>query len=295
MRTFIFRALFALSAAAVATTTGSAQTTSFADNFNRTSLNTGAPTTYSTVVSAGDGGAGVATNFLQLTNNASAAVNTTGTVFVGGLTSSYTGGFDPVLANNAGQRVEWTYNFKSNTTLTGFGPNEDGLAFVVGATGPDLTTANGYAVMIGRGGTDRLELVSFANGINNQAVVITDGSAAGRLNPSTRYASVKLQFDQTTGAWSLFLRNDGTAAWGDPTTVTTQVGTAVVDSTFTATALDRFGFFFNYDGGTATTAQFDNYQVSLTPVPEPTLVFPVGLGAVGLAGWVRRRRRRPAA
>ena len=51
-------------------------TTLFTDDFNRVSLTTGAPTTYLTSVTAGDGGASlVSSQFLRLTNDATAAAN----------------------------------------------------------------------------------------------------------------------------------------------------------------------------------------------------------------------------
>jgi hypothetical protein len=281
----------------------SGQTTVFSDNFNRASLTGGAPASYTTTVTAGDGGASiVGSSYLQLTNSATGG-NGAGRVFVTAPTSAYGGGYNTTLSANAATSIDWTFNMRyaPQSQGGGFNSGKPGLAFVLGATGSDLTTANGYAVTIGHNGqSDRIQFERFANGIVSDAS-LTAVVAAGTANLSgvTNYASVRVSYAPSTSQWSLYVRDDGATGWSDPSRgVTNLIGTAT-DSTYTNINLSQFGFFWNYGSAGTQVGQFDNTAVNMTPVPEPGAALGVGALILAAAGLARRLRgatvRRPAA
>ena len=279
-----------------------AQTTVFSDNFNRANLVSGAPTTYTTTITTGDGGALIPSGtFLQLTNDFTANPNASGRVSLSGLTSSYGAGYNPTLGSNAGasQVVEWTTNVKYNglTNLNGFGGGNFAVAIVLASNRSDFTAADaqGYALAMSNTGTpDPIRLVKFTGGLTANAN-ITDIVNPGVANMSSvnNFASARVQFNAGTGNWSLFVRDDGASAWGDPTTVTNQIGTATNDTTFTNISLANFGFYFGH-GGTAAnqTVDFDNYSVTVAPVPEPATILVVSGLSFCAIGCVRRCRKR---
>ena len=281
-----------------------AQTTVFSDNFNRAALTTGAPTTYMIPVTAGDGGAQiVSSSFLRLTNDSDHAVaNASGRVMVSGLTSSYAAPYNTTLGLNTGQVVEWSANMKysgpSNGTQPGaFGLGSYATAIVLASDRSDFTAsdAQGYAIALGSGGTiDPVRLIRFTNGLtgnlNITDIVTSNPSALATVN---NFASVRVRFDAITSQWSLFVRDDGASAWGDPTTVTTQIGTATVDTTLTNISLANFGFLWSYGGTPADqTTDFDNYRVTVAPVTEPATILAVSGLSLCAIGCVRRCRKR---
>ena len=92
--------------------TAMGQTQAFFDNFNRAALNIGASTTYSVIVSTGDGGAAITSDScLELTNDFSADTNANGIVYVAGLTQSFSNGYNQMLHADTGA-LEWTFNFR---------------------------------------------------------------------------------------------------------------------------------------------------------------------------------------
>jgi trimeric autotransporter adhesin len=269
-------------------------TTLFSDTFNRASLTVGAPTTYSTQVTSGDGGASIiSSQFLRLTNDSSASANASGRVFVTGDTAHFDG-FQPQLHTNVGA-LTWSFNAKSNRTSDpgGFGAGNYGLAVVLAATSSDLTAASGYAVAYGNpGAPDPIRLVRFTGGIDTDSNLTTLlSSGVSDLAGFANYASIKVRYTPQSDSWELFVRDDGASAWENPTTVSTQIGSAVVDSTFTHSPISSFGYTWNYNSGANQSAQFDNFlltqTISPTAAPEPmSFAFVV----VGIP--VLRRRRR---
>src|SRR5436190_23449506 len=115
----------------------------FTDNFNRSTLN-GGTYTYTTVVTAGDGAATVVgSDRLQLSNDSTAAANANGRVYVTTATSAFGSPYNSQLNQNPGV-VTWTLNMQQiRADPSGFGGGGYGVAFVLGASSSDLTTANG--------------------------------------------------------------------------------------------------------------------------------------------------------
>jgi hypothetical protein len=290
-----------------------AQSTVFSDTFERLTLN-GGPTTYAT------GGVGsqviaavphqlnnLPTSVLRLASSVP-TVASSGTSFVTASTN-FGGGYQQQLNQNA--VVQWTFNFRQGLpnaggqTPGGFDAGEFGLAIVLGASGSDLTTANGYAVTLGRqGNSDRVGLVRFNGGIasdNNHTNVLGNNDTI-RLNSiggdNQSYASVRITYTAATNNWSLAVRNDGATSWTNPAGGTYTAGGPNSDiksgaeqgTTLTNTSLANFGFFWNYGSSLLDpNAVFDNYSVGVTPVPEPTFVL-AGVAVVGIGLTTRRRQ-----
>jgi hypothetical protein len=267
-----------------------AQIIVFQDNFNRASLTTGSPTTYSTNITAGDGGASIfGSLFLELTNDATIALNANGRVYVTGLISSFTAPYNTTLNLNPGL-ITWTFNFRYNRTTnpSGFDLGNYGLAVILCSDVADLTIANGYALVYGQTGTiDPIKLVSFANGLDGNAN-LTDiiSSGINDISAVNNYVSARITFNPTTGGWSLFLRDDGSSSWSDPSSgVSTQIGSTVINNTYTSSTLSNFGFWWGYSTAANQTSQFDNLNVSITINPVTNIqVNGTGTGT-GAVSW----------
>ena len=190
-------------------------TTVFSDNFNRASLTPGGTPsmTYSTVVTAGDGGASInGSNFLQITNDNSGAANALGMTFITGPLSTYASPFINTLTSNDGV-IEWTFNMRYGRTTapSGFDGGNYGIAAVLAASSSDLTTANGYAIVYG--GTEttkRYKLVSFKNGLdinsNITDIISNTSSAPANFN---NYVSLRVRYNPSTHEWYVYLRDNG--------------------------------------------------------------------------------------
>ncbi len=261
------------------TEAGTIETTQvFLDNFNRAALTTGAPTTYTTTVTAGDGGASIASStFLQITNDASGTANANGVTHVSGLTSSFASPYNQTLSSNP-TGVEWIFNFRFNRTTnpSGFASGEYGTAIILAASSSLFhNTGNGYAVVYGNStATDPIRLVRFTGGLTGTITNICT-SGANDIAAVNNYVSVRVVYVSSTNSWSLFVRDDGASAWSDPTTgVTAQKGSTTTDTTYTATVLTNFGFYWNYATATTQTSQFDNFRVRNTAPFSVTTVTP---------------------
>jgi len=151
-------------------------TTVFSDDFNRASLGAA----WTTTVTAGDGGASIVSNILQLTNDASGTANANGRVFTTAPTSSFLSPFNQVLSSNPGL-ISWSFNIQQiRADPSGFNSGSYGAAFVLAGTSGDLTAGNGYAVAIGQSGTtDPIRLVRYAGGLglDSQLTNVISGTA----------------------------------------------------------------------------------------------------------------------
>lgn len=258
----------------------------FSDDFNRATLNGGTYTYTTTVTGMGADGAAsiVGSDRLQLSNDGTGAANAIGTVGVTTPTSAFSSPYNSQLNQNAGL-VTWTFNMRQiRTDPSGFDSSEYGVAFVLGATSSDLTSANGYAVVLGQNlSTDPIRLVSFTGGLDanaNLANVISGGAPLSDIG--AEYLSLRVTYDPSADSWSLYGRNDGASSFTDPTTGTLTFAGGAFNSTYTGTLLSEIGFFWNYNTAANQASLFDN--VSITAIPEPTewsLYSAIGLLAIG--------------
>jgi len=253
------------------------QTTVFSDNF---SINTSATWTTSgaigssswTITRSGDDwGArrNTSPEQLELTNDVGATTNGSGWIFANTLATSFTTPYDTVLNSNTGL-VTWYFNIRTNrSNLAGFGSGNYGEAFIIGSTGNDVSASspyNGYALILGNSGTpDPLRFGYFSGGLDGFTELIASNTT-GLTNIGTNYYSVKITYDPSTNIWELFLRDDGSTAFTDPTTGSlTSQGTAK-DNTYTDSSLDYLGAY--WQGGTTANqlAFFDNVSVIISPL-----------------------------
>jgi hypothetical protein len=280
------------------------QTTVFVDDFNRGAVvspltNGGTPTmtwtttTTSTGNSSG-GGATSRTNLLSgsdytlqilAANSSSSPAQSSGRTFVSGSLSTISYPFNPVLSNNSGD-VSWTFVMRTNrsTALSGFASNNYAAAVVLASTSADFMTANGYAVIMVKGTTtNAVSLVKFTGGLGSTPVTIIGPSTDIAAN--SNFVSVKVVYLPSSNTWQLYVRDDASnSVKGDPVTVNTQVGSNIVDATYTNSTLTHFGFFWNHSAASAYTSNtvfFDDFRVS-TIIPPPTTYT---WNATGTASW----------
>ena len=253
------------------------QTQVFLDNFNRAILNSGTPTAYSITVTNGDGGAVINTgSFLELTNDASAATNADGIVFVSGMTQDFLSPYSQTLHSNS-STIEWTFNFRYNRTTnpSGLAASNYGTAIILAISNSVFAgtgAGNGYAVVFGSSGTpDPIRLVKFSGGLTGTVTnIISSGS--NDISNVNNYVSVRVKYEPNADNWSLFIRDDGSSNWADPSAgVTNQKGSTTSDNTYTSIPLTHFGFYWAYATAISQTSQFDNLGVLLTNTNTPTI------------------------
>ena len=171
--------------------------------------------------------------------------------------SGFNSPFNPTLGSNSGT-LEWSFNLRTNrnTIFTGFLAGGYGGAVVLASA----TTGNGYALVYGGTGTRDWRLVRYTGGLAGTRTEIISG---GVFSAGTNYVSARIVYTPITNTWSYYFRDDGPTAWGDPTTVSTLIGSAV-DSTYTSSLMSVFGVFFNYSTAASQNLQFDNLRVLIT-------------------------------
>jgi hypothetical protein len=205
--------------------------------------------------------------------------------------SNFSAPIDVILGNNPGT-VTWTLNMRSSISdLSGLDNNESAIAFVLAATGSDLTSANGYAVMWGGStSTDPIRLVRFSGGMDADANVTTMITASGGSgtggDPNTNYMSIKVTYNPVSDAFELFTRSDGTSAFADPASGSYTSAGTLVNTTYTNSTMSHIAAMGRYSGDN-NDFYFDNINVDV--VPEPASVAMLGLGAVAFASTRRRR------
>lgn len=212
---------------------------------------------------------------------------TGGRTYAYGALSSYTTSFNSRLANNTGA-VTWTFTFRTNrnTALSGFDENQYGIAVVLAADGYNFLTANGYAVILNRHASvspkNAVSLVKFASGIdlNTKVTTIIGPSLTETTDDLRLWYNVKVVYTPSTDTWELFVRKQASGGYtdkGDPTTVTTLVGSATVDNTYTATSLTHCGFLFNHSAVSSSnvnsnTVYIDDFKVTVfDPTPSTSV------------------------
>jgi hypothetical protein len=175
--------------------------------------------------------------------------------------SGFNSPFNPTLSLNT-VNVEWSFNLRTNrnTIFPGFSAGTYGAAVVLaGTSGTLLNTGNGYALVYGGTGTRNWRLVRYTSGLFGTRTDIISG---GVFAAGTNYVSARIVYTPSTNTWTYYFRDDGAVAWGDPTTVTTLIGSAV-DSTYTSSLMSSLGVFFNYSTAANQNLQFDNLVVKL--------------------------------
>ena len=243
--------------------------TPFIDDYNRATLSPGGtPSLTYTNTNSGAGNTTIsASTYLNILNGAVAGQSYT-TVPLSGFGSP----FNPTLASNsATTTIEWSFNLRTNRAaiFSGFLAGNYGGAVVLAGTSVSLgSTGNGYALVYGTTGTRNWKLVRYTGGLTGTQTDIVSG---GIFASNTSYVSVRIVYAPVTNTWSYYFRDDGTTAWGDPTTVNTLIGSAV-DSTYTSSLMSSFGVFFNYSTAANQNLQFDNLRVQIadTPASIPT-------------------------
>jgi hypothetical protein len=241
-------------------------------------------------VNPGGGDALISGNMLKIESNTG---GDSGVSYVTQAISNFAPAFNGVLSSHTSP-VTWTFNMQSNLAdLGGFDSTEEGIAFVIAATGSDLTTANGYAVVWGgTGSTDPIRLVRFAGGLDADAnltdMIVASGASGTAGDPNTNYTSIKVVYTPGTSSFEMFARSDGSSAFADPSAGSYTSAGSVVNSTYTSATMTHIGALARYQGNN-DEALFDN--VSVEALPEPTSLGLIGIGAVGL---LRRRRHNAA-
>ena len=252
------------------------QVTLFSDDFGTSTGSTydtdgviGTSTNWSLSRSGADWGARIHSNILDLTNDASGTANANGWIFgyrdINGLS-----GWNTTLSSNTGT-ITWEFNMRqTRTDPSGFSATSSyGSAFVLAGSSPTPNTSgSGYAVVLGQSGTtDPVRLVSFNNGLQGTlSSNIIASNTSGLTDFGNNYLSIRVTYIPSTNTWGLFLRNDGSSAFTDPTsgTALTSQGTAV-NSTYTSTAGMRYiGGYSQGSTGANETAFFDNIYLKLT-------------------------------
>ena len=212
--------------------------------------------------------------------------------------SNITAGFNTTLTNNT-SLVTWSVNMKVSRTMSSSSNTyADGsyyLAVVLCATGSDLTAANtnGYALILQRSldnaagvNPGAVRLVKFQNGIGSQALgsivssallttpALNAGAAPSAAAPNN--LSLKVTYNPDFDSWQLFYREDASATiFVDPSTGTfLSAGSAVVDATYTSTAMTHFGYLagLSTSASVANQMQIDNFKINLSAIPAFTPV-----------------------
>ena len=215
-------------------------------------------------------------------------------------------GLNPILTDNT-NLITWSVNMRVSRSMSSSSVTyTDGayyLAVVLCASNSDLITGtgsntDGYALILQRSldnptgiNPGAVRLVKFHNGIGSAAAgssvspallatpALNAGVVATAIAPNN--VSIKVVYNPNFDSWQLFYREDPTTApitFADPSTGTfTSAGTAVIDATYTSTAMTHFGFLGSCSTSTSASNQFqlDNFKIQLdTPpayTPPPTV------------------------
>ncbi|MEI6435791.1 MAG: T9SS type A sorting domain-containing protein [Bacteroidota bacterium] len=208
-------------------------------------------------------------------NSTSVPAQTAGRTYVSAPLSTYSAPFNTTLGSNTGA-VTWTFIMRTNrtTALSGFGGSAYVSVVILAAASSNFMTANGYGVMMIKGTTtNAVSLIRFANGLGATPTTIIGPSPD--IANNVNFVSVKVVYTPSTNTWQLYVRDDASSSVkGDPSTVTTQVGTNTINSTYTGTAMTDFGFFWNHSAAgsyLSSTSFYDDFTVTVTPVLSSSL------------------------
>jgi hypothetical protein len=290
------RSLMLLLAMMMLTQVGWGQTTLFSDNFGTSRGSTytaaagviGNDANWVISRSGTDWGAKIDGGRLDITNDASIQSNADGWGF-GYQDINTISGWNTTLSSNTGT-ITWEFNRRQiRTDPSGFGSNTYGVAFVLASTNVTAATAgSGYAVVLGQSGTtDPIRLAHFNNGLQGTLTNIITSNTTSLVDFGADYISVRVTYIPSNNTWELFLRNDGSSSFTDPTSGTlTSQGTAVNSTYTSATGMRYVGGYWQGSTGSTQTAFFDNVYLKKTvTVPAaPTIgTITPGDGQLGVA------------
>lgn len=171
-------------------------------------------------------------------------------VNIGG-TSGYPSQFKASNSN-----LTWAINLKqTRSDPSGFDASNYGIAFILGKTSSDVSTGNGYAVVLGQSGSmDAIRLAKFTNGINANSR-FTNIISGGDY--SNQYLSIKVIYEPAGNIWSLFVDSSSSGyVQSDPRNSATQIGSAS-DSSYTNSSLGFLGVMWNHATGASDSLMFD--------------------------------------
>lgn len=270
-------------------------TTVFSDDFNVSQgasysigNSIGTSTTWKLAKNGEDLGASITSGRLNLTNNATAANNTTGWAFANvDLSNAIYSPYNSILKNNPGT-VTWTFNMRQNKgNPNGFDLKKFGMAFILAGTAElSSNTGSGYAVTLGNPGTtDPIRLVKFTNGLNSltanlASYTLIASNTSGLSDLNTQNLSIKVTYIPATNTWQLYARNDGTVISVDPTSGTLTSQGTKVDNSYTSNVLPLTGGFLYSGKINPIYANYDNVKVTVG-VPFITTISPTSAFAGG--------------
>ncbi|MEM9051661.1 MAG: autotransporter-associated beta strand repeat-containing protein [Bacteroidota bacterium] len=162
---------------------------------------------------------------------------------------------------DAGDVLVWYFNMRHVDGATS-AFNRSG--FILGCTESDFTssTAKGYAVMMGDNspGTDEFTLIHFSSGIPLSSTFSANEIIAIANSGIQDHYSIRVSFDPCSDTWSMTVRNDGSAAFMDPASITT-VGSTAVDVTNVNDALPYIGVYRRHNSSSNRITRFDNIYI----------------------------------
>lgn len=182
----------------------------------------------------------------------------------------------PTTLSNATKLVTWSFNIRqTRDDPSGFDSGNYGTAFILAASSSDITTANGYAVIVGNSGTPNpIKLVYFTSGINNNSKITP--FIVGSSDVSKYYASIKVTYNPSNNIWTLYGELNTSSF---PRTDTRLTNTLIGSSTnvsFTNVNLPYLMVLYNHNTTAAESSIFDDIYVS-----NPENMLPVELHSFG--------------
>lgn len=187
-------------------------------------------------------------------------------------------GYQTVFSG-ADTTLVWAFNMKqSRADPSGHDNNNYGIAYILGKSTQDVSTGNGYAVVLGQSGsTDAMRLARFTGGLigNARFTNIVSGG-----DYSNQYLSIKVTFDPQSGQWSLFA--DSSSAGfprTDPRNTVAQIGTAA-DNFYTSSQLNFSGALWNHVSSANDSAIFDDIYLTDLSLKADISVIPEGLFSI---------------
>jgi autotransporter-associated beta strand protein len=270
-------------------TSGSRQFTGVIGNSSGTAglTHAGSATTTLTNANTYNGITTISAGTLQLTGSGSInssptiSIGSAGTFDVSGVTGGYTLGSAAVQTLQGTGTVSGAVTVANNAVIRGDSATGTGALKTAGVT---VQTGGKLLVQLGAGTTASSLDASASGGIlnlNTNAIIDLDGTLAGGSRTIATVAG-------TAGR----LVVGGTTYDTDATIAThTSAGGAGSVVTFGNIQLDLTGYTLANGDVFTLSRSGNNLVLAFAPVPEPATVLAVGAAGLGLAGWVRRKRK----